>query len=168
MKTILIFSLDRSPIQQDVIKAFQSLGAQVIEALNFNNLESLSYDSICVIGSDKTFELSEQFQRESDQFTQLFKKAYTSSLPIGVMGSARTLLALSMKEVPLTLAKDPQEQVRLSFKNKIFWEDCPSDDFISDRETKVVSHCGFSMGSLDNKETQKSLKKFAQEVYEWA
>lgn len=94
---------------------------------------------------------------------------YNASKPIGAACIAPVLLArvLGDKKVTLTIGDDPATAAEIK-KTGAQHEDCPVDDYITDRETKVVTTPAYMYGDAKPNEVFKGIFGLAHELVEWA
>ncbi len=94
---------------------------------------------------------------------------YNASKPIGAICIAPTLLAkvLGSKKVTVTIGNDKETAKEIE-KTGAQHEDCPVDDYISDRETKVVTTPAYMYENAKPHEVFKGISAMANELVEWA
>lgn len=94
---------------------------------------------------------------------------FEASKPIGAICIAPVLLAkvLGHKNVTVTIGNDPDTAAEIK-KTGASHEDCPVDDYISDRETKVVTTPAYMYGDAKPHEVFKGIFGLAHELVEWA
>ncbi len=94
---------------------------------------------------------------------------YKASKPIGAMCIAPVLLAkvLGNKKVTLTIGNDAATAAELA-KTGAVHEECPVDDYITDRETKVVTTPAYMYDDAKPHEVFKGIFGMAHELVEWA
>ncbi len=94
---------------------------------------------------------------------------YKASKPIGAACIAPVLLArvLGDKKVTVTIGDDPDTAAEIR-KTGAQHEDCPVDDYITDRETKVVTTPAYMYGDAKPSEVFKGIFGLANELVEWA
>lgn len=94
---------------------------------------------------------------------------YNASKPIGAACMAPVLLArvLGDKKVTVTIGDDPATAAEIK-KTGAQHEECPVDDYITDRETKVVTTPAYMYGDAKPNEVFKGIFGLAHELVEWA
>jgi enhancing lycopene biosynthesis protein 2 len=94
---------------------------------------------------------------------------YNASKPIGAICIAPVLLAkvLGDKKVTVTIGNDPETIAEIK-KTGAQHEECPVDDYISDRETKVVTTPAYMYDDAKPHEVFKGIFGLAHELVEWA
>lgn len=94
---------------------------------------------------------------------------YNESKPIAACCIAPVLLArvLGDKNVTLTIGNDPGTAAEIK-KTGAAHEDCPVDDYISDREGKIVTTPAYMYDDAKPHEVFKGIVGLAHELVEWA
>ncbi|WP_413559845.1 isoprenoid biosynthesis glyoxalase ElbB [Bdellovibrio sp. HCB209] len=94
---------------------------------------------------------------------------YEASKPIGACCIAPVLLAkvLGKKKVTLTIGDDAATAAEIQ-KTGAQHEECPVDDYITDRETKVVTTPAYMYGNAKPNEVFAGIFGLAHELVEWA
>jgi enhancing lycopene biosynthesis protein 2 len=94
---------------------------------------------------------------------------YNASKPIGAICIAPVLVArvLGDKKPTLTIGNDPGTAAELQ-KTGAVHEECPVDDYISDRETKVVTTPAYMYGEARPNEVFAGIFGLVHELVEWA
>lgn len=94
---------------------------------------------------------------------------YNASKPIGAICIAPVLIAkvLGDKKVTLTIGNDPETAAEIQ-KTGAQHEECPVDDYITDRETKVVTTPAYMYGHSKPNEVFAGIFGLAHEIVEWA
>jgi enhancing lycopene biosynthesis protein 2 len=94
---------------------------------------------------------------------------YNSSKPIGAICIAPVLVAkvLGNKKVTITVGNDPATIAEIQ-KTGAQHEECPVDDYITDRETKVVTTPAYMYGEAKPNEVFAGIFGLAHELVEWA
>ncbi|WP_413295312.1 isoprenoid biosynthesis glyoxalase ElbB [Bdellovibrio sp. HCB185ZH] len=94
---------------------------------------------------------------------------FEASKPIGACCIAPVLLAkvLGKKKVTLTIGDDAATAAEIQ-KTGAQHEECPVDDYISDRETKVVTTPAYMYGDAKPNEVFAGIFGLAHELVEWA
>lgn len=94
---------------------------------------------------------------------------HKSGKPIGAICIAPTLVALTLgKEKPtLTIGDDPETAQEIA-KTGAVHENCPVDDFVTDREHKIVTTPAYMYGSARPDEVFKGIAGLCKEVVEMA
>lgn len=94
---------------------------------------------------------------------------FEASKPIGACCIAPVLLAkvLGKKKVTLTIGDDAATAAEIQ-KTGAQHEECPVDDYISDRETKVVTTPAYMYGNAKPNEVFAGIFGMVHELVEWA
>jgi enhancing lycopene biosynthesis protein 2 len=94
---------------------------------------------------------------------------YNASKPIAACCIAPVLIAkvLGNKKVTVTIGEDPDTAAEIK-KTGAQHEDCPVDDYITDRETKVVTTPAYMYGNAKPNEVFAGIFGMAHELVEWA
>lgn len=94
---------------------------------------------------------------------------YNASKPIGAICIAPVLLAkvLGNRKVTLTIGNDPSTAAEL-VKTGAVHEECPVEDYITDRETKVVTTPAYMYDDAKPHEVFQGIFGLAHELVEWA
>ncbi len=94
---------------------------------------------------------------------------FEASKPIGACCIAPVLLAkvLGKKKVTLTIGDDAATAAEIQ-KTGAQHEECPVDDYITDRETKVVTTPAYMYGDAKPNEVFAGIFGLAHELVEWA
>ena len=94
---------------------------------------------------------------------------YQASKPIGAICIAPVLLAkvLGNKKVTLTIGNDKETAAEIA-KTGAIHEECPVDDYITDRETKVVTTPAYMYDDAKPNDVFKGIFGLAHELVEWA
>ncbi|MFP5520116.1 MAG: isoprenoid biosynthesis glyoxalase ElbB [Bdellovibrionia bacterium] len=101
--------------------------------------------------------------------TKVILEFYEASKPIGAICIAPVLLAkvLGSKRVTVTIGNDPTTAAEIS-KTGAHHEVCPVDDYITDRETKVVTTPAYMYTDAKPHLIFKGIQGLAHELVEWA
>ena len=94
---------------------------------------------------------------------------HKESKPIGALCIAPVLVAkvLGDKKVTVTIGDDADTAAEIK-KTGAQHEDCPVDDYITDRETKVVTTPAYMYGNAKPNEVFAGIFGLAHEIVEWA
>lgn len=94
---------------------------------------------------------------------------YNASKPIGAICIAPTLIAkvLGHKKVTVTIGNDPSTIAEIQ-KTGAQHEECPVDDYLTDRETKVVTTPAYMYSDAKPNEIFAGIFGLAHELVEWA
>lgn len=94
---------------------------------------------------------------------------HAASKPIGAICIAPVLIAkvLGKVKVTLTIGNDADTIAEIQ-KTGAVHEECPVDDYITDRETKVVTTPAYMYGDAKPHEVFKGIFGLAHEIVEWA
>lgn len=100
---------------------------------------------------------------------RVIKEFYESSKPIGAICISPVLLAkvLGPKKVVVTLGDD-EEVIAEVLKTGAQHEVCPVDDYVTDRETKVITTPAYMYGSAKPHQVFKGIAGLAKELVEMA
>lgn len=100
---------------------------------------------------------------------RIIKEFYTASKPIGAACIAPILLArvLGNKNITVTIGEDTETAAEIQ-KTGAHHENCPVDDYISDRENKIVTTPAYMYGNAKPHEVFKGIFGMAHELVEWA
>lgn len=100
---------------------------------------------------------------------RVIEEFHAASKPIGALCIAPVLIAkvLGKFKPTLTIGNDTETAAEL-VKAGAVHEECPVDDYISDRETKVVSTPAYMYGDAKPNEVFKGIFGLAHELVEWA
>lgn len=92
-----------------------------------------------------------------------------ASKPIGAICIAPVLLArvLGDKKITITIGEDVETIAEIK-KTGALHEECPVDDYISDRESKIVTTPAYMYGNAKPHEVFKGIFGMAHELVEWA
>ena len=94
---------------------------------------------------------------------------FEASKPIGACCIAPVLIAkvLGNKKVTVTIGEDAETAAEIA-KTGAQHEECPVDDYITDRETKVVTTPAYMYGNAKPNEVFAGIFGLAHELVEWA
>lgn len=94
---------------------------------------------------------------------------HKASKPIGALCMAPVLVAkvLGDKKVTVTIGDDPETAAEIK-KTGALHEECPVDDYITDRESKVVTTPAYMYGDAKPNEVFAGIFGLAHELVEWA
>ena len=94
---------------------------------------------------------------------------HSESKPIGAVCIAPVLLArvLGNKKITVTIGQDKETAAEIE-KTGALHEACPVDDYISDREHKIVTTPAYMYGDAKPHEVFKGIFGLAHELVEWA
>lgn len=94
---------------------------------------------------------------------------YKASKPIGAICIAPVILAkvLGKNKITLTIGNDPATAQEV-LKTGAVHEECPVDDYITDREHKVVTTPAYMYGEAKPHEVFQGIFGLAHELVEWA
>lgn len=94
---------------------------------------------------------------------------HSASKPIGAACIAPVLLArvLGDKKVTVTIGDDAETAAEIK-KTGALHEECPVDDYISDRESKIVTTPAYMYDAAKPHEVFKGIFGMAHELVEWA
>ncbi|MGZ3769205.1 MAG: isoprenoid biosynthesis glyoxalase ElbB [Bdellovibrio sp.] len=94
---------------------------------------------------------------------------HESSKPIGAICISPVLLAhvLGNKKITVTVGDDA-DTIKEIEKAGAYHEVCPVDDYISDRESKIVTTPAYMYGDAKPNEVFKGIFGLAHELVEWA
>ncbi|WP_415062235.1 isoprenoid biosynthesis glyoxalase ElbB [Bdellovibrio sp.] len=94
---------------------------------------------------------------------------HSASKPIAALCIAPVLLArvLGDKKITLTIGDDKETIAEIQ-KTGALHEECPVDDYITDRESKIVTTPAYMYGNAKPNEVFKGIFGLAHELVEWA
>ncbi|WP_374031978.1 isoprenoid biosynthesis glyoxalase ElbB [Bdellovibrio bacteriovorus] len=94
---------------------------------------------------------------------------HSASKPIGALCIAPVLVAkvLGDKKVTVTIGDDAATAAEI-LKTGAIHEECPVDDYITDRESKVVTTPAYMYGNAKPNEVFTGIFGLAHEIVEWA
>ncbi|WP_374034810.1 isoprenoid biosynthesis glyoxalase ElbB [Bdellovibrio bacteriovorus] len=94
---------------------------------------------------------------------------HSASKPIGALCIAPVLVAkvLGDKKVTVTIGDDAATAAEIQ-KTGAIHEECPVDDYITDRESKVVTTPAYMYGNAKPNEVFTGIFGLAHEIVEWA
>lgn len=94
---------------------------------------------------------------------------HAASKPIGAICIAPVLLArvLGDKKITITIGDDKETAAEIQ-KTGAIHEDCPVDDYITDREGKIVTTPAYMYDDAKPNEVFKGIFGLAHELVEWA
>ncbi|MBV2167436.1 MAG: isoprenoid biosynthesis glyoxalase ElbB [Bdellovibrio sp.] len=94
---------------------------------------------------------------------------HSASKPIAALCIAPVLLArvLGDKKITLTVGDDKETIAEIQ-KTGALHEECPVDDYITDRESKIVTTPAYMYGNAKPNEVFKGIFGLAHELVEWA
>ena len=100
---------------------------------------------------------------------RVIKEFHQASKPIAAICIAPVLLArvLGKEKVTLTIGDDKETAAEIQ-KTGAIHEDCPVDDYISDRESKIVTTPAYMYDHAKPHEVFKGILGLAHELVEWA
>lgn len=100
---------------------------------------------------------------------RVIEEFHAASKPIGAICIAPVLLAkvLGHKNITLTIGEDPATAAEIK-KTGAQHEDCPVDDYISDRESKIVTSPAYMYDDAKPNEVFQGIFGLAHELVEWA
>ncbi|MNL04939.1 Enhancing lycopene biosynthesis protein 2 [compost metagenome] len=100
---------------------------------------------------------------------RVIEEFHAASKPIGAVCISPVLVAkvLGKFKPTLTIGDDAATAAEM-VKAGAVHEECPVDDYISDRETKVVSTPAYMYGDAKPNEVFKGIFGLAHELVEWA
>lgn len=103
------------------------------------------------------------------EVSQAITAFYGASKPIGALCIAPVLLAkiLGKHKVTLTIGNDPGTAQEIG-KTGAVHEECPVDDYITDREHKIVTTPAYMYGEAKPHEVFQGIFGLAHEIVEWA
>jgi len=101
--------------------------------------------------------------------SRVIKEFHAESKPIGAVCIAPVLLArvLGDKKITITIGEDPATAAEIQ-KTGAVHENCPVDDYITDRESKIVTTPAYMYDHAKPNEVFKGIFGLAHELVEWA
>lgn len=144
------------------IKALSSLKASDFDAVAFPGGYGAAKNLCNWAEKGAACEVNPDVQRVVLEF-------HAASKPIGAICIAPVIIAkvLGAHKVTLTVGDDP-ETIAEILKTGAQHEECPVDDYITDRETKVVSTPAYMYGNAKPNEVFAGIFGLAHELVEWA
>jgi len=142
---------------------------------NIEKLEAKNFDAVAFPGGfgaaknlcnwaekGSACEVNPQVQRVILDF-------FNASKPIGAICIAPVLLAkvLGHKKVTVTIGNDKETAAEIE-KTGAVHEECPVDDYITDRESKIVTTPAYMYGEAKPHDVFKGIFGLAHELVEWA
>lgn len=103
------------------------------------------------------------------EVARVITEFHAASKPIGAICIAPVLIArvLGKHKPTLTIGNDPETAAELQ-KTGAIHEECPVNDYISDRECKIVSTPAYMYGDAKPHEVFAGVFGLAHELVEWA
>ncbi len=100
---------------------------------------------------------------------RVVEEFHAASKPIGAICIAPVLLAkvLGHKNITITIGQDAATAAEIK-KTGAQHEDCPVDDYISDRESKIVTSPAYMYDEAKPNEVFQGIFGLAHELVEWA
>lgn len=142
---------------------------------DLKNLNVTEYDALAFVGGYGAAKNLCNWAEKGSQCVvlpeveKLIQAFYQASKPIAAICIAPVLVAkvLGAKRVTVTLGNDP-ETIAEVLKTGAQHEICPVDDFVTDRETKVVTTPAYMYGTAKPHEVFKGIAGLAKELVEMA
>lgn len=142
---------------------------------NITHLSTKDFDGLALPGGfGAAKNLSNWAQRGSQcevhpEVARVLREFHEQSKPIAAACIAPTLLAkvLGSEHVTLTIGNDKATATEIE-KTGARHVDCPVDDYVSDRETKVVTTPAYMYDNATPAEVFKGISSMIQELVEWA
>ncbi|UOE99881.1 isoprenoid biosynthesis glyoxalase ElbB [Bdellovibrio reynosensis] len=100
---------------------------------------------------------------------RVIKEFHAESKPIGALCIAPVLLArvLGDKKITVTVGENGETSAEIQ-KTGAIHEECPVDDYITDRESKIVTTPAYMYGDAKPNEVFQGIFGLAHEIVEWA
>lgn len=100
---------------------------------------------------------------------RVIKEFHAESKPIGALCIAPVLLArvLGDKKITVTVGENGETAAEIQ-KTGAVHEECPVDDYITDRESKIVTTPAYMYGDAKPNEVFQGIFGLAHEIVEWA
>ena len=144
-------------------KSLQELGSQFSEFTGptLSSIDPQQFGGIVIIADSHVLPFNEELK-------SLVLRFYDQFNPIGVIGIASLVAAESLSHLhpTLTIANDPQMINELK-KYGCYFEPCPVNDYITDRDTRVISTPGNYITDASD-ELAKGISGLAKELVEMA
>lgn len=123
---VLSVSTNKSELVHETIAVLKSASIpfQIFIAENLSELSEPEFDGLILPGDTATMP-------EAARSIRQFHKA---SKPIACIGLATHIVADALASESLTIAGEAENKV-----GEVYFESCPVDDFITDREHKIIS-----------------------------
>ncbi len=104
-----------------------------------------------------------------EDLKKIILEFHDASKPIGAICIAPVILAkvLGDKKVTLTIGNDPDTIAEI-LKTGAQHEECPVDDYLTDRETKIVTTPAYMYGDAKPNQVFAGIFGLAHEIVEWA
>ncbi|MEN0060451.1 MAG: isoprenoid biosynthesis glyoxalase ElbB, partial [Bdellovibrio sp.] len=142
---------------------------------NLNLLKASDFDAVAFPGGfGAAKNLSNWVEKGSQcqvhpEVQRVIVDFHAASKPIGAICIAPVLLAkvLGSKKITVTIGEDAETAAEIQ-KTGAVHETCPVDDYISDRESKIVTTPAYMYGSAKPHEVFKGIFGLAHELVEWA
>lgn len=144
-------------------------------AQSLNKLSAQDFDGLAFPGGFgaaknlSTWALKGAQCEVNPEVKRVIQEFHQASKPIGAACIAPTLLAKVLGEhrVTVTIGNDPGTAKEIE-KTGAQHENCPVADYISDRETKVVTTPAYMYDDAKPHEVFKGISGMARELVEWA
>jgi enhancing lycopene biosynthesis protein 2 len=139
------------------------------------SLQEKDFDALAFVGGFGAAKVLSTWAENGAKCTVLLsvdrviREFHESSKPIGALCISPVLIAkvLGSKKVVVTLGND-KETIAEVLKTGAQHEICPVDDYVTDRETKVITTPAYMYGSAKPHEVFKGIAGLAKELVEMA
>lgn len=122
LKNIVIMAPQASHEESDVLQ--KSLIGTAAQITYFLDQDLQNFDGLLLVGPSESQSIIQKFHQDGK--------------PIAAIGAAIKMVAQALAKYNPTLAAGPYD----NFPGCLL-EECPADDYITDRDTKVISTTGF-------------------------
>lgn len=142
---------------------------------DLNSLVTKDFDALCFAGGYGAAKNLSNWASEGarckvhPEVERVINEFYKASKPIGAVCIAPVLLArvLGTHRVTVTIGNNPEVAKEIQ-KTGAHHEECPVDDYITDRETKVVTSPAYMYDNAKPHQVFKGISGLAHEIVEWA
>ena len=130
-------------------------------------LDPIEYDAL-IVTDDKSKKIDTTKEiKINDTISLLIENFSSNSKPIAALGlGAFTVAYVLKKKNPLITLGEQSELILNLKKYNIQHESCPADDYITDRDCKILSTPQYLDPQSDFKKNEKGLTLLIKELYE--
>ena len=161
MKKIALIISDCQQSQEAAKKSLEDLGAELkeLKASEISELQSKDFDALVLSG---------RMEADDASVKSLIQNFHNDSSPIGAIGAAPLFIVQALAEygVAITIGNDKEVATELE-KLGAQHVDCEVDDFITDRQNKVVTTPA-TMCKANPEQISTGIQKAMAELYEMA
>lgn len=145
------------------------------EVKDLETLESKDFDALCIAGGIGAVTILSTWANEGIKCQVLpsleknIKNFFEESKPMAATCIAPVILAkvLGKKKVTITLGNQPELIAQIE-KLGAQHEVCPADDYLTDRECKVVTTPAYMYDKIKPSQIFQGISGLAHELVEWA